>query len=211
MLEVQILGARAFLLTRIGLLEEARLAGSLEQRRAAELDRPELMAMAEHDRGLVELESGCFATAVELLGDALIGEAPISRPLTRLALAEALVGAGDPDRAAEQLRAAVLEPVRPSDFPQALVPRLERVQGLLALAQGDRELAARRLSESVAGWELLVARGDGAANISSALADLGRPIIGLVEPDRELARARADLTALEHPGPHPRSPHAVVP
>lgn len=210
-LEVQILGARAFLLTRIGLLDEARLAGELEQRRAAELDRCELMAMAKHDRGLVELEAGCFATAVVLLSDALVGDAPISRPLTRLALAEALVGAGDPDRAAEQLRAAVLEPVRPSDFPQALVPRLERVQGLLALAQGDPELAARRLGESVSGWELLVARGDGATNIHSALADLGRPIVGLVEPERELARARADLDALSPPGRPRRSTHAVVP
>ncbi len=210
-IEVQILGAQAFLLTRIGRLDDARTASELEQRRAAELDRPELLAMAKHDRGLVELQSGSFAVAAELLADALAGDAPISRPLTRLALAEALLGAGDPGRASEQLRATVLEPVRPSDFPQALVPRLERIQGLLALAQGDRELAVQRLEESVAGWELLVARGDGAANISTVLADLGRPIVGLVEPDRELARARADLEALERPGRQRRSTHAVVP
>ena len=210
-LEVQILGARSFLLTRIGRLDEARTASELEHLRAAELDRPELLAMANHDRGLVELESGSFAVAAELLAAALAGDAPISRPLTRLALAEALVGAGDPDRAADELRAAVLEPVRPSDFPQALVPRLERVQGLLALAQGDRELAARRLEESVAGWRLLVARGDGTTNINSTLADLGRPIVGLVEPERELARARADLEAVERPGRKTWSRHAVVP
>jgi DNA-binding SARP family transcriptional activator len=210
-IEVQILGAQAFLLKRIGRLDDARTASELEQRRAAELDRPELLAMAKHDRGLVELESDSFALAAELLADALAGDAPISRPLTRLALAEALLGAGDPGRASEQLRATVLEPVRPSDFPQALVPRLERIQGLLALAEGDRELAVQRLEESVAGWELLVARGDGAANISTVLADLGRPIVGLVEPDRELARARADLEALERPGRQRRSTHAVVP
>jgi len=28
------------------------------------------------------------------------------------------------------------------------------------------------------------------------LADLGRPVVGLVEPERELARARADLQTI---------------
>ena len=63
-------------------------------------------------------------------------------PLTRLALAEALARSGQPERAAEQIRATVLEPVRPSDFPEALVPRLARVQGLIALAA--RQTATRR-------------------------------------------------------------------
>jgi hypothetical protein len=29
------------------------------------------------------------------------------------------------------------------------------------------------------------------------LADLGRPVVGLIEPERELARARADLEAIK--------------
>jgi DNA-binding SARP family transcriptional activator/tetratricopeptide (TPR) repeat protein len=209
-IEVQALAARSFLLTRIGLLDEARTASESEGRLAAEIDDPELIAMARHDRGLVELEARVFALAAQLLEAALVDGGRISRPSTRLALAEALVGAGELERAAAELRATVLEPVRPSDFPQALVPRLERVQALLALARGDRELATRRLEESIAGWELLVTRAGGAGNMSDVLADLGRPVVGLVEPERELARARADLEALTRPHEQ-RSTHAVLP
>jgi hypothetical protein len=121
--------------------------------------------------------------------------APISRPLTRLALAEALARDGRPDEAAEQVRATVLEPVRPSDFPDTLVPRLARIQGLVARARGDRDDAERRLEESIGGWERVVARSSSAENITTVLADLGRPLVGLVEPVRELARARGDLEA----------------
>jgi thioester reductase-like protein len=91
----------------------------------------------------------------------------------------------------------VLEPLRPSDFPDALVPRLARVQGLIALARGADQEAARRLEESIAGWERLVQRAVKADSISSVLADLGRPVVGLVEPERELARAKADLEQIQ--------------
>ena len=94
------------------------------------------------------------------------------------------------------MRATVLEPVRPSDFPAALVPRLARVQGLVARAPGTRR-GRRRLEESIAGWERLLARTVRADSITRVLADLGRPVVGLVEPERELARARADLKALK--------------
>jgi len=48
-----------------------------------------------------------------------------------------------------------------------------------------------------AGWERLLERTVRADSITSVLADLGRPVVGLVEPERELARARADLTSIK--------------
>ena len=149
--------------------------------------------MASHDRGLVALAEGDYEPAAALLERSLVEGAPISRPQTRLALAEALARAGDGVRATEQIRATVLEPTRASDFPEALVPRLARAQGLVALAAGDRDTAQRRLEEAIAGWERLLERTVRADSITSVLADLGRPVVGLIDPDRELARARADL------------------
>lgn len=195
-LEVHLLAARAFVLTRTGQLDAARAASEAEQRLAEQLGQRELLAMASHDCGRVALESGRYGDAAELLADALAEDAPISRPLTRLALAEAYVRTGQLERAAAELRATVLEPVRPSDFPDALVPRLARIQALLALADGDNELAARRLRESISGWERLLARASRAESLAAVLADLGRPVVGLVEPDHELARTRSELHAL---------------
>jgi hypothetical protein len=111
-----------------------------------------LVAMARHDLGLGALEAGDYDTPVTMLRESLAPGAPISRPMTRLALAEALARTGQPDVAAEELRATVLESVRSSDFPEALVPRLARVQGLIALARDDPGEARRRLEESIGGW-----------------------------------------------------------
>jgi DNA-binding SARP family transcriptional activator len=194
--EIQMLAARAFVLRRMDRLDDARTAAEEEARLADQLAQPELVAGASHDRGLVALAAGEYEDASRLLAEALIDGAPISRPLTRLALAEALAAAGEPERAAEELRATVLEPVQPSDFPDALVPRLARVQGLLGLALDDRQEAERRLAESIAGWERLLARARDADHITAVLADLGRPVVGLVDPERELARTRAELQAL---------------
>ena len=57
--------------------------------------------------------------------------------------------------------------------------------------------AERRLQESIAGWERLLERSIRAESITTVLADLGRPVVGLVEPERELDRARADLQAIK--------------
>ena len=195
-LEVHLLSARSFVLTRLGRLDEARADCQAELELADRIGVAGLNAMARHDLGLVALEEGSFAEAVGLLSGALAEPAPISRPMTRLAVAEAYTGTGELARAVEELRATVLEPVRPSDFPEALVPRLARVQGLIARARGDRPEALRRLTEARAGWERLLARGGGATNIATVLADLGRPVVGLVEPARELVRVHADLDAL---------------
>ena len=207
-LEIHLLGARSFVLRTAGRLEQARAAVEAEQALAERLGRPELLAMARHDSGMVALEAGQYELAAELLAESLAeaAQAPISRPLTRLALAEGLARSGRPHEAAEQVRETVLEPVRPSDFPESLVPRLARIQGLIALGLGDRDGAARRLEESIAGWERLLARTVRADSITTVLADLGRPVVGLVEPERELKRARADLELIGEGGLH-----AVVP
>ncbi len=195
-IEADVLAAKAFVLRGLGRLEDARRAAEAEQAVAAELGQPDLLAKASHDLGLVALDRGEWELAAQLLSASLVGEAPISRPVTRIALAEALARGGHPDQAAEELRGAVLEPVRPSDFPATLVPRLARVQGLIARARGNHDEAACRLEESVAGWERLLAANIRADSLAGVLADLGRPVVGLVEPERELARARADLQAI---------------
>lgn len=204
-LEIHLLAARAFVLVRLQRLDEARAATESEQQLAEQLAQPELLAMASHDRGLVALEAGQAELAAGLLASALVDGAPISRPLTRLALAEAQARSGELEAAADQLRATVLEPVRPSDFPDALVPRLARVQGLLALARHDPDEAERRLRESITGWERLLDRARRAESINVVIADLGRPVVGLVEPERELARARGELDELTK-----GTAHAVV-
>jgi DNA-binding SARP family transcriptional activator/tetratricopeptide (TPR) repeat protein len=214
-LEVQLFAARSFVLIRLGRLDDARAATETEWEIAEQLEQPDLLASASHDRGLVALESGDYKLAASLLAASLTAEAPISRPLTRLALAETLIECGELEAAAEQLRATVLEPLRPSDFPDALVPRLTRVQGLLGMARGDRSEAERRLRESIAGWECHVARATRASSMHIVLADLGRPVVGLIEPERELARARADLEAILARDPKSKPPiggqRAIVP
>lgn len=206
-LEIHLWAARSFVLRALGRLPDAQRAAETEHTLAERLGQPELVAMASHDRGLTALATGEFATAAALLAESLIpAGAPISRPLTRLALAEALALGGQPDAAAEQLRETVLEPVRPSDFPAALVPRLTRVQGLIALARHDRTEAKRRLAEAIAGWERLVQRTVRADSITGVLADLGRPVVGLVTPEHELARARTELAQIAE-----GDPNAVVP
>jgi tetratricopeptide (TPR) repeat protein len=195
-IEVDVLAAKAFVLRRLGRLEDARQAAEAEQAVAEQLAQPDVLAKASHDRGLVALEQGECELAAQLLSASLVDDAPISRPLTRIALAEALARAGHGDEAAEQVRATVLEPVRPSDFPVTLVPRLARAQGLVARAREDYDEAERRFEESIAAWERLRAANLQADSLAGVLADLGRPVVGLVEPERELEHARADLQSI---------------
>jgi len=90
----------------------------------------------------------------------------------------------------------VLEPVRPSDFPDSLVPRLAHVQALIALAEVQPEEAQQRIEESIAGWQRVLARSKRVEAITTVLADLGRPVVGLVEPESGLARATAELRSI---------------
>ena len=100
-----------------------------------------------------------------------------------------------------------LEPVRASDFPATLVARMARVQGVIAALAGDRELAERRLTEAAEGWRRQVStlsRGD---SLAVALADLGRPVVGLIEPERELESCWRSCGPSK---PARRSRHAVI-
>jgi len=75
------------------------------------------------------------------------------------------------------------------------------VQGLIAAARGDRALAGRRFEEAAQGWGAVLSTSSRAAgeDYLAVLVDLGRPpVVGLVEPERELAaidRERALLAA----------------
>jgi DNA-binding SARP family transcriptional activator len=195
--EVQMLAARAHVMIRLGRLDEARAAAEQEWSVAERIDSPELIATAEHDRGMVALATGDNDQAAELLEQALEHGAPVSRPLAHLARAEALVRAGRCEEAQTEVRATALEPLHPGDFPEALVPRLTRVQALIADACGDRALAVRRLEEAASGWRRLVHRTSAGERYASAFADFARPpVLGLVEPGRELALVESELADL---------------
>jgi ATP/maltotriose-dependent transcriptional regulator MalT len=193
--------ARTALLRLLGRLGEARVASDAAAAVAERVGRPELEGLVRHDRALLAAAAGQHGTAARELGLAVDLGAPVSRPLARLLRAEALARDGRPDEAECELRAVVLEPVAPADLPDTLVARMSHVQGLIALRRGNRPLAAKRLREAESGWLRRCGQGraeyDRAAGQGyvAALTDLGRPpVAALVEPARELAALRADIT-----------------
>jgi tetratricopeptide (TPR) repeat protein len=195
-IELPCLAARAFVLSRLGRHDEALEAAAEQLALAERMDSPAAAALARHDAGLIALAAGRHLEAAQLLEQAIAGDAEVSRPAARLARAEALARSGRPDEAAAEVRRAALEPVRESDQPWALVPRMARVQGLIALARGDHALAGRRLSEAAAGWQRHLRHNAGAEFLANFV-DLGRaPIVGLVEPGWELRRLAAELDQL---------------
>ena len=196
-IEVQCLAARAFVLSRLGRHEEALSLAGEQLAKAERMDSPAAAALARHDAGLISLAAGRSAEAAQLLADALAEGAGVSRPAARLARAEALARSGRPDEATAEVRRAALEPVRSSDQPWALVPRMTRVQGLIALARADRAGARRRLTEAAEGWRRHLEHDFGAEFVANFV-DLGRPpIVGLVEPEWELRRLTAELASLD--------------
>ena len=199
-LSVYAQAARSAILRRLGRLPEARQACDAAAGYADRVGLPELDGLVRQERGLLALAAGDPAGAVAELASALDLHAPVSRAATRLRLAEALAASGQADRAESELRNVVLEPVTPSDFPAALVARMSRVQALIASARGDAALAEERLAESVAGWQRIAWTQDNAhtgAGYVATLIDLGRPpVSSLVEPARELAIVRAELSAV---------------
>ncbi|HEX5852296.1 MAG TPA: hypothetical protein VFY36_04330, partial [Solirubrobacteraceae bacterium] len=207
-LEVQLLAMRAFLLMRSGELSHARLAADSAVELAERIDDPRLSAAAAHDRGILALAEDDASLAETLLERALVEDAPISPALTRLARAEALARLGRIEEAEAEVRATTLEPLRPSDWPETLVPRLARVQGLIAWSGGDRTLAARRLTEAADGWRRQLSRLSHGERMAAVLADLGRPVVGLIEPERELERVQRELDLLQRDDQG--APHAVL-
>lgn len=193
-MEAMALAARAHALSRLGRHDEAREAAAAELALAERADLADEEAAARFDLGAVLLAAGDPAAAAGHLRAALCGEArTVPRPLARLLLAEALLGAGDPGGAEEELTRMPFEPVGPGDLPQTLVPRLARTEGLLAAARGDPRLALRRLDEAERGWLALLGGLSAGEAYAANLVDLGRPpVAGLVEPARELERVRAD-------------------
>jgi DNA-binding SARP family transcriptional activator/tetratricopeptide (TPR) repeat protein len=196
-IELQCLAARAFVLSRLGRHSEALSLAREQLAMAERMDSAAIAARARHDAGLISLAAGRHLEAAQLLEQALAEGAEVSRPAARLAQAEALARSGRPDEATAEVRRAALEPVRSSDQPWALVPRMTRVQGLIALARGDRAGARRRLTEAADGWRRHLGHDPGAEFVANFV-DLGRPpIVGLVEPDWELRRLTAELAGLD--------------
>ena len=137
------------------------------------------------------------------------GGGSIRRPLARLQLAEAHLLQGDLDAAAAELGRVPFEPVRPVDLPDTLVPRMSRLQGLVAEARGDPALALRRLARQRPSWRRRLATEGGDRDaFGAAIADLGRvPVGGLVEPALELGRVLAERArVLAAPGVPTRRP-----
>ena len=95
-----------------------------------------------------------------------------------------------------------------ADQAWALLPRVAWVQALVAHARGDDTLARKRLDECLAAWHRVAdtAEDDAGEEYLVSLVDLGRPpIVGLVEPARELARI-AELSAVLVPSSVPAAP-----
>ncbi|MDQ4116225.1 MAG: tetratricopeptide repeat protein, partial [Actinomycetota bacterium] len=195
-LEQPCLSALAFLLGYLGRHDEARHVADEQLAMAERMDAPDHVGPARHDAGLVALAAGRYADATALLGDALESTAHgFSRPAARMARAEALVARGLADEAEAELRRATQEEVGPQDRPWTLLPRLARVQGLIAAARGDRARHVRRLEEALAGWRRH-GSPDRGTEFMTNFVDLGRPpVAGLVEPDREIARLTTELDA----------------
>ncbi len=208
-IELHQLSERAFLLTHMGRLDEASAAVAAEHTLAERLGQTRLLALAAHDAGFVELARGRYEKAAVLLASALdAADAPVSRPLTRLARAEALARFGRPDEAVAELRATVLEPIGPSDFPATLVYRLTRVEGLVAAARGEHQDAVARLRAAADGWQRERSRLAAGDDLAAVLADLGRPLVGLVDPEYEYGRVLADIRELT--SDDPEAAHAVL-
>jgi hypothetical protein len=73
------------------------------------------------------------------------------------------------------------------------------IQGLIAAARGDIPQARKRYDEAAAGWRRIAASAaeHTAEGYLANLVDLGRPpVVGLVEPGRELDRISRDRAAL---------------
>jgi DNA-binding SARP family transcriptional activator len=196
-IETLILLDRAWILARLGRLDDAASAAAQARRSADRLDAPDLQATVDAERGRIALRAGEHAAAVELLEAALaVEDASIGRPLARLQLAEALARLARADDARAELARVVLEPVRPGDWPDTLVARMAGVQGLIARLDGDRALAEKRLREAADGWRRRLSAIELADRMAAVMADLGRPVIGLVVPAEELATVEADLAGL---------------
>ncbi len=207
---------RAHALSRLGSHAEAVDAAEEELRVARRFGSPELEEAAEADLGLALLAAGRGAEALAALEVALAGEAGrVPRAALRLAAAEASLVTGNLSGARAHLDHFPFEPVGPADDPVALIARLDRVTGLLGLAEGDTETGLRHLaaaeerlrqiiedvrSDEVAGEELL-----------AVMLDLGRPpVAGVSDHAGELARVSEERAPGHGGGGRRRRPCVVI-
>ncbi len=192
--------ARSAILRRLGRLSEASEACDAAASYADKIGLAGLEGLVHAERGQLALAGRHPDVAAGELDRALELNPPVSRPATRLLLAQAYALGGKPDLAEAELRNVTLEPVSTADFPATLVARMSRVQGLIASARGDKVQAERRLRESAAAWRRIAATLDArqaGAGYAAALIDLGRPpVSSLVEPAVELTAVTADLTTV---------------
>jgi tetratricopeptide (TPR) repeat protein len=196
-LELHLTAVRAHILTRLGRRAEARATVESQRQLADRLGDPDVSALAAHDFGLVALATGDPATAERELARALAGTPTISRPLARLARAEALAALGRAADAEAELSATVREPIGAADLPAMLSARFARAQGLIAAARRDPVQARRRLLEAAQAWERQARPAETGEAWVANIVDLGRPpVLGLVEPALELDRIRIELAGL---------------
>ena len=196
-LEMQLRAARAYTLGRLGRCDEAIVAARENVDVAARAGSHAEEAVAEFDLGSILLECGAADEAVgRLAASFAVNGAQIPRALARLRLAEAFVASGAPDEGERELGQVPFEPVRAADFPETLVARLSRVQGLIAAERGDAKLAAKRFGEAERVWKRMAVAPSG-DSYAAVLVDLGRlPVAGLIEPALELQRLAVDRAAL---------------
>lgn len=185
---------RAHALSRLGNHEEAVAAAEEEGRVARRFGSPELEEAAEADLGLTLLAGGRAAEALAALERCLDGDAGrVPRAALRLAAAEASVGAGDPPRARLHLDRFPFEPVGAADDPEGLVARLDRVTGLLLLAEGDVRGGIEHLAGAEERLRRIIEAGRpddvNGEQLLAVMLDLGRPpVAGISDHAGELAR-----------------------
>jgi tetratricopeptide (TPR) repeat protein len=197
-IEADVQLSRAWLMSRLGRHAEAIRVASSTRRLAERIGGTELAATADAETGRILLRAGHYEQAAECLAQALAAESTsIGRPLARLQRAEALARLGRLADAQQELAATALEPIGRADWPDTLVARMASVRGLLAAAKGDRVEAQRYLDRAAAGWRRRIGAADATGSMS-ALADLGRPVIGQVSPAEELDTVLADLAQFNH-------------
>ncbi|MBJ7454870.1 MAG: tetratricopeptide repeat protein, partial [Thermoleophilia bacterium] len=188
----------AHALSHLGRHDAAVEAAREEVRVAERFGTADLEAAAAADLGLVLLAADRPAEARASLEECLGVEAGrIPRAALRLAAAEAALAAADLPGARAHLDRFPFEPVGPGDDPAGLIARLDRVTGLVHLAEGDRGQGMAHLAAAAARWERLLGAPRPAARageeLLSVMIDLGRPpVAGLSDPAGELARVRAE-------------------
>ncbi len=197
-LAIEALAVCAYTLARLGRHAEAWSAIREELVLVVRIGATSQESAATFDAGSIALETGRYGEAIERLATVLADRAEgVPLALARLRLAEARLRAGDAEAASEELALLPFEPVGPTDLPETLVLRAERLEGLVAAALGQDSLALRRLAAAEAGWRRLLAATPSGCCYAAARADLGTaPVGGLVEPGAELGRVLAERAQL---------------